>query len=182
MVQMLNEKPKLQQLTIKPLKIGGWEIRPCENGAYCVLTKEEKEMKETNLQHYKEELKAIFNEHYEEPSKIIREIEALIGVEIKGYGFQSCTDAILIWMAQPYKKSILDEAEKEYLSEVIKPFRDKVKFIKLPSYDCLNLIYTCIRMYDKFGGEIVRLPNFKIGTMYKGMGIGREYTLEELGL
>ncbi len=24
MVQMLNGKPKLQQLTIKPLKIGGW--------------------------------------------------------------------------------------------------------------------------------------------------------------
>ena len=86
------------------------------------------------------------------------------------------------WLLEEYSEPILDEAEKEYLSEVIKPFRDKVKFIKLPSYDCLNLIYTCIRMYDKFGGEIVRLPNFKIGTMYKGMGIGREYTLEELGL
>ena len=51
---MLNGKPKLQQLTIKPFKIGGWEIRSCEYGAYCAWMKEEKEMKETNLQHYKE--------------------------------------------------------------------------------------------------------------------------------
>ena len=93
-----------------------------------------------------------------------------------------CKKSVVKWLLEEYSEPILNEAEKEYLSEVIKPFRDKVKFIKLPSYDCLNLSYTCIRMYDKFGGEIVRLPNFKIGTMYKGMGIGREYTLEELGL
>lgn len=93
-----------------------------------------------------------------------------------------CKKNVMKWLLEEYSEPILDEAEKEYLSEVIKPFRDKVKFIKLPSYDCLNLIYTCIRMYDKFGGEIVRLPNFKIGTMYKNMKIGREYTLEELGL
>lgn len=74
MVQMLNGKPKLQQLTIKPFKIGGWEIRPCENGAYCAWVKEEKEMKETNLQHYKEELKKMFNENYKEPGNIIFEI------------------------------------------------------------------------------------------------------------
>ena len=84
-------------------------------------------MSKTNLQHYKEELKAIFNEYYKEPSEIIREINARIGVEIKGYGFQSCTDAILIWMAQPYKEPILDEVEKKYLSEVIKPFRKEGK-------------------------------------------------------
>lgn len=178
MVQMLNEKPKLQQLTIKPLKIGGWEIRPCENGAYCVLTKEEKEMKETNLQHYKEELKAIFNEHYEEPSKIIREIEALIGVEIKGYGFQSCTDAILIWMAQPYKKSILDDVEKEYLSAVIKPFRSRVKYIKIAEVGGTKR-FVHIKLCDN---DSMNFPDFKVNTMYKGMKLEREYTLEELGL
>ncbi len=95
---------------------------------------------------------------------------------------KECKRRLRAWLNEDYRKPVLDEVERKYLSDVIKPFRDKVKFIKLPSYDCLNLIYTCIRMYDKFGGEIVRLPNFKIGTMYKGMGIGREYTLEELGL
>ena len=179
MVQMLNEKPKLQQLTVKPFTIGGYEIRPCEYGAYCVLTKEEKEMKETNLQHYKEELKAIFNEHYEEPSKIIREIEALIGVEIKGYGFQSCTDAILIWMAQPYKKSILDDVEKEYLSAVIKPFRSRVKYI-VKTYGVSEARqFIRIIMCD---GEYSNLPFFKGGTMYKDMKVDKQYTLQELGL
>lgn len=176
MVQMLNEKPKL--LEIKPFKIGGYEIRPCEYGAYCAWVKEEKEMKETNLQHYKEELKAIFNEYYKDPSKIIREIEALIGVEIKGYCFQSCTDAILIWMAQQYKEPILDEVEKKYLSEVIRPFRKKVDTIsKFHTANTMQYIY--FQMKDKNGWT---LPLFKKGTMYKGMVQGKHYTLDELGL
>ena len=178
MVQMLNEKPKLQQLTIKPFKIGGWKIRSCEYGAYCAWMKEEKEMKETNLQHYKEELKAIFNEYYEEPSKIIRDINALIGAEIKGYGFQSCTDAILIWMAQPYKEPILDEVERKYLSDVIRPFRKKVDTIsKFHTANTMQYIY--FQMKDKNGWT---LPLFEKGTMYKGMEVDKEYELEELGL
>lgn len=35
-----------------------------------IIKKKEKKMKETNLQHYKEELKKIFNEDYEYPSVI----------------------------------------------------------------------------------------------------------------
>lgn len=183
MVQMLNGKPKLQQLTIKPFKIGGWEIRSCEYGAYCAWMKEEKEMKETNLQHYKEELKKIFNEYYKEPSEIIREINARIGVEIKGYGFQSCTDAILNWMAQPYKKPILDEVERKYLSDVIRPFRKEVTDIIKLSFCGSEEHYISIRLRDESGfRDYVNLPNFKSNTMYKGMEINKEYTLKELGL
>lgn len=134
-------------------------------------------MKETNLQHYKEELKTIFNEYYKDPSKIIREIEALIGVEIKGYCFQSCTDAILIWMAQPYKKPILDDVEKEYLSGVIKPFRRNVKYI------CKRLSgngYYIIILVNEF--NVMNLPYFPNNTMYKGMKADHRYTLKELGL
>lgn len=169
----------VQMLTIKPFKIGGYEIRPCEYGAYCAWVKEEKDMKETNLQHYKEELKAIFNEYYKEPSEIIREINALIGVEIKGYGFQSCTDAILIWMAQPYKEQILDEVERKYLSDVIRPFRKKVKHIAI--WDTCNgsKQFVHIKLYDE---DCINLPNFKPNAMYKGMELHKEYTLEELGL
>ena len=124
-------------------------------------------MSKTNLQHYKEELKAIFNEYYKEPSEIIREINARIGVEIKGYGFQSCTDAILIWMAQPYN-----------LSEVIKPFRKEVATIsKFNAFDGSQYIY--IEMKDRRGSN---LPTFPKGTMYKGMIEGIHYSLKELGL
>lgn len=93
-----------------------------------------------------------------------------------------CKKHAMQWLLSEYKEPILNKAEREYLSAVIKPFRDEVKFINLPSYDCPNLTYTCIRMYDNCGNKIVRLPIFKRGTMYKGMKLDKNYTLEELGL
>ena len=145
---------------------------------YIPEEKKEIKMSKTNLEHYKKELKEIFNEYYKEPSEIIREINALIGVEIKGYGFQSCTDAILIWVAQPYKEQILDEVEKKYLSEVIRPFRKEVDTIsKFHTANTMQYIY--FQMKDKNGWT---LPLFKKGTMYKGMVQGKHYTLDELGL
>ena len=76
------------------------------------------------------------------------------------------------------KKEILDKAEKEYLSSVIKPFKEKVTGIvvkEILSGECY--LYIDIIGYDGFG-----LPDFKQGTMYKNMEIDREYTLQELGL
>lgn len=73
------------------------------------------------------------------------------------------------------EKEILDEKEKEYLSAVIKPFRDRVKFIaKRIMFDD----YICIGLND----EAISLPYFKKGTMYKGMELYKKYTLKELGL
>lgn len=74
------------------------------------------------------------------------------------------------------KKPILDEKEKEYLSAVIKPFRDKVKCISkvFPLDECIKI---AIR-----GSSTIIFPYFKKGTMYKGMEIDKEYTLKELGL
>ena len=136
-------------------------------------------MTKTNLEHYKKELKDIFDEYYNEPSEIIREIKALMGVEIKGYGFQSCTDAILDWMAQPYKEPILDKVEREYLKAVIRPFRKEVKHIAI--WDTCNgsKQFVHIKLYDE---DCINLPNFKPNAMYKGMELHKEYTLEEIGL
>lgn len=179
MVQMLNGKPKLQQLTIKPFKIGGWEIRSCEYGAYCAWMKEEKEMKETNLQHYKEELKKMFNENYKEPGNIVFKIKKEIdeSIETDCY-YSSYTNDILDWMARPCKETILDEVERKYLSDVIRPFRKKVDTIsKFHTANTMQYIY--FQMKDKNGWT---LPLFKKGTMYKGMVQGKHYTLDELGL
>ena len=72
---------------------------------------------------------------------------------------------------------ILDDAEKQYLSAVIKPFRKSVISIeKLKFYGEGEGI--CI---DTEKSDIV-LPPFEEGTMYDGMAVGREYTPEELGL
>lgn len=97
------------------------------------------------------------------------------------YGDISYKEA-MEWLLSEYKEPVLNKAEREYLSAVIEPFRDKVKFIKLPSYECLHLTDTCIRMYGDYHCELVKLPSFKIGTMYKGMELDKKYTLEELGL
>lgn len=75
------------------------------------------------------------------------------------------------------EKEILDEEEKEYLSNVIKPFRDKVKYIV--KFDCLPEEYISIVLPHD---ERIDLPCFKRGTMYKGMEEDKRYTLDELGL
>lgn len=78
---------------------------------------------------------------------------------------------------------ILDEKEKEYLANVIKPFRDSVSYIK--KVGCVNNIYfISIKINSKVldsGEEYHSLPFFQ-NKMYQGMEIDKEYTLEELDL
>lgn len=80
------------------------------------------------------------------------------------------------WLDSEHKEQILDDAEKRYLSAVIKPFRDKVEYIK--KIDCACEEYIHIQL----NRDWIILPHFRTGTMYKGMEVGREYTVEELGL
>lgn len=75
------------------------------------------------------------------------------------------------------KEEILDEAEKRYLSNIIKPFRNKVKFIE-KSIDLSKGEFIEIGIKDDID---VMLPYFK-NAMYKGMETNKQYTLEELGL
>lgn len=79
------------------------------------------------------------------------------------------------WLKQPYKEpSILDEAEKKYLSAVIRPWRDRVEWIS--KSDNIGREYLQIELDD----DEIELPYFKKGTMYKGMELNKEYTLEDL--
>ena len=77
------------------------------------------------------------------------------------------------------EEPILDDAERKYLSGVIRPFRDRVKYI----LRCGGNLFPndFIKMVIKDEGTI-SLPYFKENTMYKGMKLNKEYTLEELGL
>lgn len=78
----------------------------------------------------------------------------------------------------------LTEEEKEYLSYVIKPFRDKVNYIRKGTpYD-----YFCETRDSEYieievgGNHSMYFPHFKTNSMYKGMTLDRRYSLEELGL
>ena len=78
------------------------------------------------------------------------------------------------------KPEILDNTEKRYLSNVIRPFRDKVKnIIKIKSIALKDKEYIIIRIIN---GNNIPLPYFDKNTMYKGMELEKTYTLEELGL
>ena len=80
-------------------------------------------------------------------------------------------------------KSILTKSEKEYLSAVIKPFRDRILYIKKRETNQDEYIRVFLSYYAGEGeDEVILLPAFKKGTMYKGMKNEEEYTLEELEL
>lgn len=80
------------------------------------------------------------------------------------------------------EEKILEEKEKEYLSNVIKPFRKRIKYISMDKYvdDCI--IRITLTHYNKNYDDNILLPDFKNGSMYKRMEIGKQYTLKELGL
>lgn len=76
----------------------------------------------------------------------------------------------------------MDKVEKEYLENFLRPFKEEVKEItkirKAFSFqnEMLHIGLKDIGSYD------IILPDFKKGTMYKGMELYEAYTLQELGL
>ena len=79
-------------------------------------------------------------------------------------------------------KSILTEKEKEYLSAVVKPFKDKVSYIvKQQGFkDSERLPVEFIIIY--VDDEKLILPSYDKGTLYKDMKLAEKYTVENLGL
>ena len=79
---------------------------------------------------------------------------------------------------------ILDKKEKEYLSAVIKPFRDKVIYIKKKVWETYKRKYITIGFRDTnaISNASLSFPDLPNDEMYKGMEGNRPYKLEELGL
>ena len=74
---------------------------------------------------------------------------------------------------------ILDDADRLYLSAVIRPFRNDVTKISKRGFRP----YVFLKFNLKFNGEkYFFLNNCYTVTMFKGMEPNRWYTLEELGL
>lgn len=113
-------------------------------------------------------------------------------------GLMSWSDTIQEWIYSPefnniltgnieivkLSKPILTESEKKYLSAVIKPFRDRIIHIykfELSGYEGIGIDLKFPKV-EKNEDDAMTLPSFEIGTMYKGMELYKDYTLEELGL
>lgn len=105
-------------------------------------------------------------------------------ITLEEWGCSNMLDDILLGRAKIIKiaKPILDAAEKRYLTNIIKPFRDRILWIKKISSPTLNYEYIKICYRDNNYTIVLDFPDFKEGTMYKGMELKKDYTLEELGL
>lgn len=83
-----------------------------------------------------------------------------------------------------YDPQILDDAEREYLGTVLKPFHKKVVYVakyRVPSAsgkDGYSKEQLSIAFYS--GGFV--FPDFDPGKMYSGMELGKKYKLDELGI
>lgn len=77
-----------------------------------------------------------------------------------------------------HKPEILDKDDKRYIKRVIRPFRDKVKYITKRSSG-LGREFISITLNDNF---IINLPFFAQGTMYDNMEVDKLYTLEDLNI
>ena len=96
----------------------------------------------------------------------------------------SCLDAWKLWLEKDHVEPVLTGKEKRYLENVIKPFRDRVKFILKNDIGAGDtFIRICIYKYDDIEyQESLSLPYFDGTEMYTGMEKNKWYTLEELGL
>lgn len=84
-----------------------------------------------------------------------------------------------------YHEPILTDKEKEYLGNVIRPFRDRLVCIKKVGDSTNSFEYITIRIASSAyinSWSDIDFPYFKTKSMYKGMKANKEYTLEELGL
>lgn len=93
-----------------------------------------------------------------------------------------CRERFIKWLLEECKEPVLDDVERKYLSEVIRPFKNYVTGITKVKNECETDKQFIRIMVNKYMTEYIILPNFEENTMYKGMEVNKEYSLEELDL
>lgn len=90
-----------------------------------------------------------------------------------------CYDDCIRWLLEEAKEPVLDAVEREYLSAVIKPFRNRVNGVR-KWFNGMD--YQIVISLDK-GDNLCQLPRFPLSSeMYMGMESKKWYRLQELGL
>lgn len=97
------------------------------------------------------------------------------------------SEDIINWFLSEYKEPILTDEEREWLSNVIKPFRKTVVCIERRHTYYMGVEKQYIRIHfvqanDEKTDWYIDLPWFEPNTMYTGMKLEYPYNLEELGL
>ena len=112
----------------------------------------------TSLRYYPEDLKDVDGEEKNDIVKVERPVKYEIVFE---------------------REEVLDETEKKYLAEVIRPFRKRIQFIQKKKE--ITEINPYIRIVCEDNDKLV-FPYITDNSMYKGMEVNKKYTLKELGL
>ena len=89
------------------------------------------------------------------------------------------------FLSLPVEEEKLDNVEKRYIKDFIRPFRDDITYIKkIPIYTYTQREQIQIGYKYVYNDSIttISLPPFLKNSMYKGMKLNKEYTLEELGI
>lgn len=95
---------------------------------------------------------------------------------------RDCKKSVVKWLLEEYSEPILDDAERKYLSEIIKPFKIYVTGITKIKDDYEKGKQYISIIVKKYTHEYINLPYFEENTMYKGMKENKKYSLEELDL
>lgn len=83
-----------------------------------------------------------------------------------------------------YNPRVLDNAERNYLKTVLKPFHENVAYVEKVHYYPINgdtsssLAFLFIKLHD---GKL-EFPNFDSRKMYLGMELNKKYKMDELGI
>lgn len=86
-------------------------------------------------------------------------------------------------LEQAMPKPILDDVEKRYLKNVIRPFQNKVDFVILVKNTMFLEQKKNVRIkVHLIDHDFITLPFFKEGEMYKAMEPNVKYTLKDLGI
>ena len=107
-----------------------------------------------------------------------------------GYLFNRCVSDVLFknvtWENSPIQfrdSELLTPKEREYLKLVFKPFASNIRYVrKRQSYVIDDIEYIDVLTYKGGRTASMLFPDFKMGTMYKGMKPETKYTLKELGI
>lgn len=82
-----------------------------------------------------------------------------------------------------YNPQILDDAEREYLKTILKPFHEAVNYVaKYNDPACGEDICRKEYLLIELRGGTFTFPDFDRGKMYSGMELDKKYQLDELGI
>ena len=134
-----------------------------------------------NIEKYKNKISQLVNE----VNSIECSIATVAGIPCFAQACKECQKKCLEWMYSEYKEEILSDDEKDIIKSIIKVIRKlecEVNYVY--KSECRNgdcFIRISFRNIVTGRLELMDLPYLN-NDMFKGMELGKNYTLEELGI